>query len=62
MRGLPERIQLKTPDQIALMRAAGLVVAQALAAALVDGLPVHGAAGVRRPQVASGATRPPVSR
>lgn len=37
-------------------------VAQALAAALVDGLPVHGAAGVRRPQVASGATRPPVSR
>ncbi len=30
MRGLPERIQLKTPDQIALMRAAGLVVARAL--------------------------------
>jgi methionyl aminopeptidase len=31
MRGLPERIQLKTPEQIALMRAAGLVVARALA-------------------------------
>jgi methionyl aminopeptidase len=31
MRGLPERIQLKSPDQIALMRAAGLVVARALA-------------------------------
>jgi methionyl aminopeptidase len=30
MRGIPERIQLKTPDQIATMRAAGLVVAQAL--------------------------------
>lgn len=32
MRTLPERIQLKTPDQLACMRAAGLVVAQALAA------------------------------
>lgn len=32
MRNLPERIELKTPDQIALMRAAGLVVARALAA------------------------------
>ncbi|HEV7207081.1 MAG TPA: type I methionyl aminopeptidase [Jatrophihabitans sp.] len=32
MRGLPERIQLKTPDQITLMREAGLVVARALAA------------------------------
>src|SRR5206468_9261832 len=32
MRGLPERIQLKTPEQIQLMRAAGLVVAGALAA------------------------------
>ena len=29
---LPERIQLKSPDQIATMRAAGLVVARALAA------------------------------
>ena len=32
MRGMPERIQLKTPDQIASMRSAGLVVARALAA------------------------------
>lgn len=32
MRGLPERIQLKTPEQIETMRAAGLVVARALAA------------------------------
>jgi methionyl aminopeptidase len=32
MRGLPERIQLKSTDQIALMRAAGLVVARALSA------------------------------
>jgi methionyl aminopeptidase len=31
MRGLPERIQVKTPEQIALMRQAGLVVAHALA-------------------------------
>ncbi len=31
MRGLPERIQLKTPEQIQTMRAAGLVVARALA-------------------------------
>jgi methionyl aminopeptidase len=30
MRGLPERIQLKTPDQLRLMRRAGLVVARAL--------------------------------
>ena len=30
MRALPERIQLKSPDQIALMREAGLVVARAL--------------------------------
>jgi methionyl aminopeptidase len=30
MRGIPERIQLKTPEQIATMRAAGLVVARAL--------------------------------
>jgi methionyl aminopeptidase len=32
MRGLPERIQLKSSDQIATMRRAGLVVARALAA------------------------------
>ena len=32
MRGIPERIQVKTPEQIALMRSAGLVVARALAA------------------------------
>jgi methionyl aminopeptidase len=32
MRGVPERIQLKSPDQIAVMRRAGLVVARALAA------------------------------
>jgi len=32
MRGLPERIQLKSPDQIEVMRRAGLVVARALAA------------------------------
>jgi methionyl aminopeptidase len=32
MRGLPERIQLKTPEQIATMRTAGLVVARALSA------------------------------
>lgn len=32
MRGLPERIELKTPEQVALMREAGLVVARALAA------------------------------
>ncbi|MDT4924308.1 MAG: methionyl aminopeptidase [Pseudonocardiales bacterium] len=32
MRGLPERIQLKSPEQIATMRTAGLVVARALAA------------------------------
>jgi methionyl aminopeptidase len=31
MRGLPERIERKSPDQIATMRAAGLVVADALA-------------------------------
>ncbi|WP_375497104.1 type I methionyl aminopeptidase [uncultured Jatrophihabitans sp.] len=31
MRGVPERIQLKTEEQIALMREAGLVVARALA-------------------------------
>jgi methionyl aminopeptidase len=30
MRGLPERIQVKSPEQIALMRVAGLVVARAL--------------------------------
>jgi methionyl aminopeptidase len=30
MRGLPERIELKTPEQIGLMRQAGLVVARAL--------------------------------
>ena len=30
MRGLPERIQIKSADQIELMRAAGLVVARAL--------------------------------
>src|SRR4051812_8919092 len=30
MRGVPERIQLKNPEQIALMREAGLVVARAL--------------------------------
>ena len=30
MRGLPERIQLKKPDQVRLMRRAGLVVARAL--------------------------------
>ena len=32
MRGLPEQIQIKTPDQIAVMRRAGLVVADALGA------------------------------
>src|ERR1700710_2160877 len=32
MRGAPERIQLKSADQIALMREAGLVVADALQA------------------------------
>jgi methionyl aminopeptidase len=32
MRGIPERIQLKTPEQIATMRTAGLVVARALSA------------------------------
>jgi methionyl aminopeptidase len=32
MRGLPERIEIKTRDQVALMRRAGLVVAEALAA------------------------------
>jgi methionyl aminopeptidase len=32
MRGLPERIQVKSADQIATMREAGLVVARALAA------------------------------
>jgi methionyl aminopeptidase len=32
MRGLPERIEVKTPDQIAMMRRAGLVVAGALVA------------------------------
>jgi len=32
MRGVPERIELKTPEQIASMRAAGLVVARALGA------------------------------
>jgi methionyl aminopeptidase len=32
MRGLPERIELKTPEQLDRMRAAGLVVADALAA------------------------------
>jgi methionyl aminopeptidase len=32
MRGLPERIQLKSTDEIALMREAGLVVARALSA------------------------------
>jgi methionyl aminopeptidase len=32
VRGVPERIQRKTSDQLALMRAAGLVVARALAA------------------------------
>jgi methionyl aminopeptidase len=32
MRGLPERIQVKTPDQVAVMRRAGLVVAGALRA------------------------------
>jgi methionyl aminopeptidase len=32
MRGLPERIQLKTAEQIETMRAAGLVVAEALGA------------------------------
>ena len=32
MRGVPERIQLKSPEQIAAMRSAGLVVARALAA------------------------------
>ena len=32
MRGLPERIELKTPEQLEKMRAAGLVVADALAA------------------------------
>jgi methionyl aminopeptidase len=32
MRGAPERIQLKSADQIAVMRQAGLVVARALAA------------------------------
>jgi len=32
MRGLPERIQVKTPEQIECMRVAGLVVARALAA------------------------------
>jgi methionyl aminopeptidase len=32
MRGLPERIQLKSPEQIGVMREAGLVVARALAA------------------------------
>src|SRR6202012_6170362 len=31
-RGLPERIQLKSPEQIETMRAAGLVVARALSA------------------------------
>lgn len=30
MRGLPERIQVKTPEQIGVMRQAGLVVARAL--------------------------------
>jgi methionyl aminopeptidase len=41
MRRLPERIQLKTPDQIRLMRKAGLVVARALRemrAAVVPGV------------------------
>ncbi len=32
MRGAPERIQLKTPEQIGVMRQAGVVVASALAA------------------------------
>jgi len=32
IRGVPERIQLKSPDQIAVMRQAGLVVARALRA------------------------------
>src|SRR5690348_3873588 len=30
MRGMPERIQIKTPEQIGRMRVAGLVVARAL--------------------------------
>jgi methionyl aminopeptidase len=39
MRALPERIQVKTPDQIALMRRAGLVVCDALRAMREAALP-----------------------
>ena len=35
----PERIELKSPDQIAIMRAAGLVVARALAAMTAEAAP-----------------------
>ena len=44
MRHLPERIELKTPEQIVLMRQAGLVVARALremTAAAVPGVSTH---------------------
>ncbi|HVU92853.1 MAG TPA: type I methionyl aminopeptidase [Jatrophihabitans sp.] len=51
MRGLPERIQLKSPEQIESMRAAGLVVARALAemrAAVAPGVSTADLDGIAR--------------
>ncbi len=60
MRGIPERIQLKTPEQIATMRAAGLVVARALremTAAAAPGVSTADLDGIARDVLsAAGAT------
>jgi methionyl aminopeptidase len=60
MRGLPERIQLKSPEQIETMRAAGLVVARALAAmrdAVAPGVSTADLDGIARDVLrAAGAT------
>jgi methionyl aminopeptidase len=60
MRGLPERIQLKSAEQLDLMRAAGLVVARALAAmrdAVAPGVTTADLDGIARDVLAdAGAT------
>ena len=51
MRGMPERIQLKTAEQIGMMRTAGLVVARALAemrAAVAPGVSTADLDGIAR--------------
>jgi methionyl aminopeptidase len=61
MRGLTERIQLKTPEQLGLMRQAGLVVARALAemrAAAAPGVSTADLDGIARDVLQEAGAKP----